>query len=294
MAVSLVSILISEQGAIDPARNLSLTVTAPAQLALRDLAAPVSNLVKGVAGRGELARENQRLREELERYQALLAKQQDATERVRDLEQALGFKQTRPEDQLLAANVIAEDTSGLRRTIAIDRGRSDGLDEGMVVLSKGGSLIGTISNVYQDFAWVRLISDPDSAVNAQVNPSLPGGAEAPGVLTPDSPGGDTAASPSPPPPEQQPLRGVAEGNLRRTLVLDLLPADAPLREGDLVVTSGLGGNYPRALLIGTVREIEQRPQAPFKTATLMPAAGLTALDTVLVLMNFTPARLEGP
>ena len=53
--------------------------------------------------------------------------------------------------------------------IAIDRGSDDGLDEGMVVLSRGGSLVGTVARAYEDFAWVRLITDPDSAVNAQVS-----------------------------------------------------------------------------------------------------------------------------
>ena len=53
-----------------------------------------------------------------------------------ELEAALGVKQRRPDEHLLAANVIAEEPSGLKRAIAIDRGLSDGIDEGMVVLSR--------------------------------------------------------------------------------------------------------------------------------------------------------------
>ena len=97
-----------------------------------------------------------------------------------ELEEALGSKQARPEDQLLAANVIAEDTSGLKRMIAIDRGSNDGLDEGMVVLSRGGSLVGTVARAYEDFAWIRLITDPDSAINAQVSAPPPSPQATPG------------------------------------------------------------------------------------------------------------------
>jgi rod shape-determining protein MreC len=77
-------------------------------------------------------------------------------------------------------------------------------------------------------------------------------------------------------------------------VLDLLPSDAPVTAGSQVITSGLGGNYPRSLLIGSVTSVEERPQSPFKKATIEPAADLSGLDTVLVLISFKPERLAGP
>ncbi len=305
VAIGLVSIILSHQGTTDPVRNLSLTVTSPLQGGLRDIASPIDDFFAGVTDRGSLVRENERLREELERYKVQATQRQDAEQRARDLEAALGVRQSRPGDQLVVANVIAQEPSGVKREVAIDRGQSDGLDEGMVVLSRGGSLIGTISRVYKDFAWVRLVTDPNSAVNAQVDPAAPAPAQDSGsqqVLTPGTPAPQASPTPSPATPTPSPssnpqgdaVRGVAEGDLRNGLVLDLLPADAPVKPGDLVVTSGLGGNYPRALFIGSIKEIEERPQAPFKTASVEPATGLADLDTVLVLVSFKPARLSGP
>jgi rod shape-determining protein MreC len=87
---------------------------------------------------------------------------------------------------------------------------------------------------------------------------------------------------------------VAKGDQRSGIVLDLLPSDAFINPGDLVVTSGLGGNFPRGLLLGSIRDVEERPQAPFKSATLEPAATMSGLETVLVLVSFKPARLTGP
>jgi rod shape-determining protein MreC len=296
-AVGIVSIFLSEKGAFEPAENVTLTVSAPAQDILHDAASPVDDIYDGIADRGELTRENERLREDLETLRAQLAAQQDAELRIAELEDALGVKQSRPDDQLLAANVIAEEPSGLKRMIAIDRGTSDGLDEGMVVLSRGGTLVGTVAHAYDGYSWIRLLTDPSSAVNAQVNVTNP--AAAPATAAPSaSPTPAPAPSGAPAPPAAQPepatVRGVAEGNLREGVLLDLLPPEAAIAQDSLVLTSGLGGNYPPGILIGMVDEVEERPQSAFKRATVEPAAHLSELETVLVLVSFRPARLESP
>ena len=267
VSVSLFTILLSENRTLDPVQNLSLTIAAPLENGLRDIADPVSGFFRGIFSRGDLVRENERLREELERLQAETAATDDAQRRLQELEEALGVKENRPDDVFVVADVIAQDPSGFKRALAIDRGSKDGLDEGMVVLSKSGSLVGVVSLVYEEFAWLRLISDPNNAVNIAVLTGGEDGSEA---------------------------RGVAVGDLRSRLTLEMLPTTAPIQEGDLVITSGLGGNYPRTLLLGSVTSVEDKPQALSKRATLEPAADLSSLDTELIITNFRPARLEGP
>ena len=267
VSVSLFSILLSENRTLDPLQNLSLTIAAPMENGLRDVADPIPDFFRGIFNRGDLVRENERLREELERLQTETAATEDAQRRLQELEEALGVKESRPDDVFVVADVIAQDPSGFKRALAIDRGSKDGLDEGMVVLSKSGSLVGVVSLVYEEFAWLRLISDPNNAVNIA-------------VLT----GGE----------ESSEARGVAVGNLRSRLSLEMLPTEAQLQEGDLVITSGLGGNYPRTLLLGSVTSVEEKPQALSKRATMEPAADLSSLDTVLIITNFRPARLESP
>ncbi len=267
VSVSLFSILLSENRTLDPLQNLSLTIAAPMENGLRDVADPISDFFRGIFNRGDLVRENERLREELERLQTETAATEDAQRRLQELEEALGVKENRPDDVFVVADVIAQDPSGFKRALAIDRGSKDGLDEGMVVLSKSGSLVGVVSLVFEEFAWLRLISDPNNAVNIAV---LTGGEE-----------GSEA-------------RGVAVGDLRSRLSLEMLPTEAKIQEGDLVITSGLGGNYPRTLLLGSVTSVEEKPQALAKRATMEPAADLSSLDTVLIITNFRPARLEGP
>ncbi len=267
VSVSLFSILLSEGGTLDPVQNASLTVAAPIEVGLRQVAEPISDFFEGLLNRGDLLRENERLREELEQAQAQAAASEDAQRRLNELEEALGVKESRPDDVFVVADVIAQEPSGFKRALAINRGSKDGLDEGMVVLSRNGSLVGTISQVYEEFAWLRLISDPNSAVNIAVLPTAQETSEA---------------------------RGVASGSLRGDVSLELLPTEAQIAEGDLVTTSGLGGNYPRALLVGSVASVEDKPQALSKKASLEPAADLLALDTVLIITNFLPARLDAP
>ena len=267
VSVSLFSILLSENRTLDPLQKLSLTIAAPIENGLRDVADPVSDFFRGIFNRGDLVRENERLREELERLQIETAATEDAQRRLQELEEALGVKENRPDDVFVVADVIAQDPSGFKRALAIDRGSKDGLDEGMVVLSKSGSLVGVVSLVYEEFAWLRLISDPNNAVNIAVLTGGEDGSEA---------------------------RGVAVGDLRSRLSLEMLPTEAQIQEGDLVITSGLGGNYPRTLLLGSVTSVEEKPQALSKRATMEPAADLSSLDTVLIITNFRPARLESP
>jgi rod shape-determining protein MreC len=302
VAVSFFTIVLSQAGALSPIRNLTLTVSAPVEDGIRDAASPLSDIYEGIVDRGDLVRENDKLRADYELLAQQIADQEAAQNRIRELEAALGVKEQNPDFTFAVGNVFARDPSSLKRVIAINLGTSDGIDEGMVVLSGNGSLIGTVSLALADYSWVRLINDPDSAVNAQVHgvtlPTTQNG----GVLTPDDAQNQESddqsqEEPTPAPsetPAPQPVRGVAQGDLRNDIVLDLLPPEAPIGAGALVVTSGLGGNYPPNILIGTVTDVEQRPQAPFKKARVDPATNLNGLDTVLVITNFKPARLQAP
>jgi rod shape-determining protein MreC len=298
VAVSFFTILLSQAGALNPLRNITLTVSSPVENAIQDAASPLSDIYEGIVDRGDLVRENERLREEMELLKQQIADQQADKQRIRDLEAALNVKEQNPDFELAVASVFARDPSSLKRVIAINLGQGDGIDEGMVVLSDNGSLIGTVTLALSDYSWVRLLNDPDSAVNAQVQGvTLPTPNN--DVLTPDDTqeDGENQDEPTPEPsatPLPEPVRGVALGDLRDEIILDLLPPEAPIEAGALVVTSGLGGNYPASILIGTITDVEGRPQAPFKKALVDPATDLDGLDTVLVITNFKPARLEAP
>jgi len=87
---------------------------------------------------------------------------------------------------------------------------------------------------------------------------------------------------------------VLSGRLGKQLSLDFVAQSADVKAGDTVVTSGLGGNYPNALLVGRVVKVEGTTQDLFRTISVEPVASFSRLESVLVLTSFLPSRLERP
>jgi rod shape-determining protein MreC len=258
--LALITIALSQKGALDPLRNLALTVVSPLERGVRNAAEPVADVLDRVIERQDLEEENRQLRQQIEELRAEIADLREQQTLSQGLEELLKVQESRPDDEFLVARVIAKDPSNLKERIAIDRGRDDGLTEGMVVLSSGNSLVGVVSSVLDDFAWITLITDPNSSVNAMVMESR--------------------------------TQGIVSGTLHDGLRMELLPQETEVQPGSTVATSGLGGNFPDALLIGEVVSVQGSPQDIFQKAEVKPAANLPRLESVLVLTSFQPARLD--
>ena len=255
-------VVVSRVGALSPLENAVLTVTSPAQDALRSGAEPAADFFSGLGEGNETKDENQRLRAENDRLSVEVARLRENEIRLQELRQLLQVKESRPDEEFLAASIFARDPSNLREMAAIDRGKSDGLREGMVVVTEGGSLVGRVTKLLDDYAWVTLITDPDSAVSAMIQESR--------------------------------SQGVVSGSYSRRLTLEFLRQGATVNVGDAVVTSGVGGNFPPGLLIGRVVAVESARQEIFKDVSVEPVASLLRLETVLVLTSFTPREVRAP
>ena len=259
---ALLAILLSQLGALDPLKNGALTVASPLERGLRTVASPAADFLDNAADRQDLEEENRLLRQQIEELTAEIASLKESEFAAADLAGLAEVEEGRLDDQFLVARVIARDPSNLKERLAIDRGSDDGVAEGMVVMSQGQSLVGVISKVLDDFAWVTLITDSNSNVNAMVLESR--------------------------------AQGVVSGSLHGGLSMDLIPQDAKVEPGDTVTTSGLGGNLPQALLIGQVAAVRGEAQDVFKKAEVEPAASLSRLENVLVLTSFIATHLASP
>ncbi len=258
VVISAIGISLSQQRLLDPLENSALSITSPLQGVIRNAAENISDPFDGGSAGGAEAQalrvENERLLVELARLREQLATEADLAELGKIVEE-------RPEDTFLSAKIIGIDPKDIREAIAIDRGTKDGIQEGMMVVGEGSALAGTITRALDNYSWVTLVTDPNSHINAVVQES------------------DT--------------KGVLSGRLGALPILELLPQGAPVKPGDLVVTSGLGGTFPSGLVIGRVVGVEGQLQDPFKRARVEPTAKLEELDTVLVLTSFVPAKVEG-
>ncbi|HXH20633.1 MAG TPA: rod shape-determining protein MreC [Dehalococcoidia bacterium] len=262
MATGLLLIAMSTVGVLRPIENVSYKVLAPVEGVLRAIARPIANTVTNYNDIRDLTRENEALRTENERLNAVIARLQEEATQREALERLVEVKQGLSEHTFLGATVIARDPTNLRQMIAIDRGRDDGIKVGMPVITEGSALVGTISKVESDHAWVTLVTDVNSAVSSRTLESR--------------------------------ADGVVSGGYDRRLSMEFVTQDAPVKEGDTVVTSGLGGSYPRGLVIGRVTGIAGSRQEVFRKVTVEPLASLARIETVLVMTSFVPVRLAAP
>lgn len=247
---------------LDPVEDVTLDVTAPVQGVLSDATRPVADWVNNVTDARALADDNQRLRAENEALRNEVARGREDSVELKNLRDLAAVRQQFPDDAFLTSSVIARDSSNLRSLVAIDRGRSDGVREGMIIVTEGRSLVGTVSKTYDDHAWVTLITDPKSAVSALVQESR--------------------------------AEGVVAGNYDGDLVMEFVGQGAVVSEGDFVITSGIGGGYPAGVVIGRVSNVQRTEQDLFQEVHVDHLASLTALTDVLVLTSFVPRALEGP
>ena len=165
----------------------------------------------------------------------------------------LDFGRTNPQYDYIAATVIGREISPFLQYIIIDKGTEQGVRYGMPVVTQQG-LVGRVDAVIASAARIKLITDSTSVVNVRLKSA---GIEA-----------------------------QLQGSLTGEISLDMIPLDEVIEPGDVVLTSGLGGNYPPNIFIGQVLSTQRRDNALFQTATVQPIVDFTSINAVLVVNNF--------
>lgn len=248
---------------LDPVEDLALSLASPVQQRLTDAVRPLADLVTDYGDRQRLVDENARLRADLERLSVQVARLREHEARVKELEELLGVRAAFPDETFIAASVTGHSPDNVKRVVILNRGASDGVREGMVVLSEGKSLVGHVSKVTANHAWVTLVTDPSSAVSAVVQES-----RAAGVVV-----------------------GLGDGD---SMDMQYVRQGLAVHEGDTVITSGEGGKTPPGLVIGRVTSVQTNDQDLFQRVTVQPLAALSRLDTVLVMTSFRPQTPQAP
>jgi len=198
--------------------------------------------------------QNRLLAGENSRLRRQLAELQGAARENQDLRRALDFERAYGR-RMLAAEVIGRGPDSFSRTLTIDRGELDGVRVGMVVAS-GAGLVGRVREVGPHVAVVQTLADPLSRVNAYTVTSGLDGTVIGG------PGGLLM--------EIEPRLGVGAA------------------AGEWALTSGVGGLYPRGLLIGQVARVYHRDTATAEQALLAWVNDPAGLWEVLVITDFLP------
>ncbi|OGW45605.1 MAG: rod shape-determining protein MreC [Nitrospirae bacterium GWC2_57_9] len=194
------------------------------------------------------SRENDRLKQELDRLRLENSITNELLIENERLREVLGFAKLRPLSSVMA-QVIAKDSSPSSRTMIVDHGTTHGIEKDMAVITAAG-VVGKVQTSLPGTAKVLLLTDPGSTLAVRV--------------------------------QRNREEGLLEGKLDRC-ALKYVSYYADIQEGDLLVTSGLDGIYPKGLPVATVVKVSKHEATAFQTVIAKPAVGLSRLEEVLVL-----------
>ncbi len=256
---ALLLLSLERTGRIDPLESALAGLISPGQSTLTSITGRVAELWRGA---WEFRRLQRRVAE-LERVNASLLVEnlrlQEVERENQRLRELLQFAETRPGIQLRGAQILARPigfgTNNLNDILILDLGRRHGIEVGMPVVSEQG-LVGRISEVTDTTSKVLLITDATSIVNAILQSSR--------------------------------QTGVLRGRPGQNPVMGFLPQGSPVSVGEIVLTSGLGGRFPKGIPIGQVVSVRQQDFEIFQEAEVRPNVDFTRLELVAVVVGFDP------
>ena len=207
----------------------------------------------------DLLQRNAQLENEVSSLQSQVIQLQEQLAETEILYSLLDFARSRPQDQYVAAAVIGQDPSPFLHYVIIDQGSDDGIRYGMPVVTQQG-LVGRIDAVTSSAARVQLITDPGAVVNVKFQNKS----------------------------EDAQIQGSVTGEISLQMVSQTLT----INPGEILLTSGLGGNFPVDILIGQVVGVEKTENDLFQSASIQPVVDFEAMRAVLVITNFQTINIQ--
>lgn len=257
LLVSLVLFTVScrfgEEGPLAAVRGAFQTVTLPVRYLGATVAAPFQGLGNIVTNLTADQATLSELRAENEELKARNVELEEAAQSAERLQGLLGLRDSN-NLQSTAARIISGSGDSWGTTVTIDKGTSSGLSVGMPVTTSAG-VIGQIVECGPATSTVRLVTDDNSSVSAMIQSSR--------------------------------AQGMLVGTVTGQLELTLIGADQSVSQGDIVVTSGLGGVFPKGLPLGEVVSVESVPGAAYLTIVVEPFAHAENYEEVLVITSLT-------
>jgi rod shape-determining protein MreC len=201
--------------------------------------------------------ENRNLKAQIERMSLEQVRMSQDADQARRLQALLAFKEQFI-SQTMAAQVIGSSGSELSRSVYIDKGERDGIKPDMAVITADG-IVGKVLRVYRSTSLVLLIDDQTSGVGAILDKTR--------------------------------LQGILRGTPAGEVVLEKVMSDETVPAGELVLTSGGDGIFPKGLLAGRVTKVAPGSEL-FLNIRVRPAADLSKLEEVLVVTKIDERQAQ--
>jgi rod shape-determining protein MreC len=251
--VLLISAQVNSRAGVSVLENVSFGAFAEVQRAASAIVSGGRRFWSGYIGLRHLKTENEELRRQLTDAQVQLQSQRALADRSRSLERLLELRDT-SELKTVAAEIIGAGGTPDFRTLTIDKGTRQGLRADMAVIAPAG-LVGRVVVPTPRAAKVQLLIDRNAAAGAIV--------------------------------ERSRAQGVVVGGGDERLRMEFVSEAADLVVGDLVMTSGIDGIFPKGLVIGRIESVQKNGPA-YKQIVIKPAVDSRALEEVLVVLSPVP------
>ncbi len=238
-----------------------LWITAPVQDAFVFLIDGAVGIWTGYVDLVGLKEQNQDLQKQVDGLQRTLVRMEAIEAENLRLRELVNMSKRLDQHRLVGARVIGFSISPVSRVIRINVGRKQGVEAGLAVVD-GHGLVGKIQSVTEGYSDVRLIVDGRNAVDVVIQRS-----RARGIVR--GRGDDTTCS------------------------VDYLVRTSDVKLHDKVVTSGMGGIYPKGLLVGTISMVTSPAAGVFRQAELQPVVAFQKLEDVMVVLMPVSAEVEG-
>ncbi len=235
----------------NPAEQVVIEITAPFQKLIKQTTKSTEELWLNYFRLVDVHQENTQLKNEIHELKMANSRYRELLATQERIEELLQFKQTinRP---VLAAQVIGLDPTGWFKSVIIDKGKWAGLRLDMPVVNAFG-VVGRVVSVSSNYAKVLLIIDQNSAVDCLVQRSRD--------------------------------RGMLKGLMSEICKLDYVAKSNDITMGDIVVTSGLGGVFPKGLPVGRILDVKEISGELFKDIKIRTAVDFSKLEEVLVILE---------
>lgn len=234
--------------------NIANKLVMPMQNGLTYLKNKVSGNSTFFTDINNLKNENKELKDENSRLEQSLRELENIKTENETLKEYLGLTEKYGEYKTVPAYIINKDISNYSKTIVINIGKNDGIEEKMTVIADEG-LVGHVISVTDNTAKVRTIIDTSSSISC--------------LMTTNN---DSII-----------CKGTLDSNSE--LKAMYIPTNANLVQGDSVETSGLGGIYPKGIHVGTVKKIVNTKNITDRYAVVETAVDFSKLNTVLVIKS---------
>lgn len=251
----LVLAVLSQQSWAAGARGTAKSVMAPMEAQMMSVASTFGRATAIFGDIASLRAENQRLYAENQSLRRQVAELDAAAYDDQELRKALDFQRSFGHRTVVAA-VVGRGPDAFSRTLQIDRGTDDGVQAGMIVVS-GAGLVGRVREAGPHGAIVQTLADPQSRANVYLSGSG--------------------------------LEGTAIGGPGALQLQIEHRIGATASKGEWAITSGVGGGYPRGLVVGDVVSVTHTDAATVDAARIDWVNDPSALTLIIVVTDFTPA-----